>query len=223
MSQENKSKASTVKGTSTVVATPPSPSSSFAKSRMNTSSSLLNGGGGVISAAEKKQRVAEYENQRELRGVISQLEEKFNRLEKRLMKMESSLMSAEAELSTNGWVDTRQETGAAGAGMGPGFFKQLVAKMEGFRDIESRLDVLEEAVENEHQSSLQMLDVLLETQTARRVGTGTANGTVTGESKFPVSGPSGGGSGTGGERRSGEKKKSREEQGGRGRERGRRS
>ena len=146
---------------SSSAASPPGPSSSFAKSRTLSGSN----NGNTIKAVDKKQRAQEYDNIRELRKAIADLEEKFNKMERRVAKIENNFIFAESEIKDGVCVDAQEKGIGSGGG---GILKYVVSKFQAIEHLESRLEVLEEAVENEHQSSLQMLDVLLDTQTVNR-------------------------------------------------------
>ena len=89
------------------------------------------------------------------------MEKKISKLESRLSKLESQFdvddQGAESIVSPS-----RANRGGASV------IRNILCKLEKMKELEDRINTVEDAVEKEHQSSLQILDMLMEMEKKRQ-------------------------------------------------------
>ena len=130
------------------------PSSTSSSSSHSIGFNNFNTGVGVL---DKKGRAQEYESNRH----IFEMEKKISRLENRLNKLEGQFDVGYDENDLNmSPKNTKRD--------GTGIIRNILSKLDGLKDLESRMDIVEDAVEKEHQSSLQILDMLMQAEKMRQ-------------------------------------------------------
>lgn len=121
--------------------------------KLKQQSEKITSPGVMLTSGDKKQRMTEYEINRELRSQLTDLDKKLSKLDSRVVKVEKNFDVEELEILLGVDVHSSRETG--------GVIRKLISKVMSVDDLARKLEVLEAAVEAEHESSLQILDVLL--------------------------------------------------------------